>query len=390
MMGPKVVIIGGGLTGLSAARSLTRRNVRDIVLLERAELASAGTGKSSGIIRCHYGVPSLAAMAWKSLPFFESAGAGIGFEQTGYVVAVSADNSEPLRANVACHQKLGIEAEIVGPDEVAALLPRMSLDGLDAFAHEPRGGYADASQTALAFLREALAGGAKTQQRAPVSRLQTEGDRVTGVVLSDGAVIRCDVVVVAAGVWSADLLSPLGIDFPVHTERSEVVIVRAREALRGMAVVSDLATLQYIRPDTAHGLLVGNSDHSDPQFADPDDYSNQISTERLEMAVGKLLLRFPTLEEAIVQTVYAGCYDVTPDYNPVIAAVEPTNLILAAGFSGHGFKISPAVGDLVADLVLHGESLDPHIPSRDFRLSRFSEGNPLTSAHPYAGASQMR
>ena len=390
MMGPKVVIIGGGLTGLSAARSLTRRNVRDIVLLERAELASAGTGKSSGIIRCHYGVPSLAAMAWKSLPFFESAGADIGFEQTGYVVAVSADNAEPLRANVACHQRLGIEAEIVGPDEVAALLPCMSLDGLDAFAHEPRGGYADASQTALAFLREALAGGAKTQQRAPVSRLQTEGDRVTGVVLSDGAVIRCDVVVVAAGVWSADLLSPLGIDFPVHTERSEVVIVRAREALRGMAVVSDLATLQYIRPDTAHGLLVGNSDHSDPQFADPDDYSNQISTERLEMAVGKLLLRFPTLEEAIVQTVYAGCYDVTPDYNPVIAAVEPTNLILAAGFSGHGFKISPAVGDLVADLVLHGESLDPHIPSRDLRLSRFSEGNPLTSAHPYAGASQMR
>ena len=87
---------------------------------------------------------------------------------------------------------------------------------------------------------------------------------------------------------------------------------------------------------------------------------------------------------------YAGCYDVTPDFNPVISTTDVPGLIVAAGFSGHGFKISPAVGALVADLVCTGSSRDPDIPARDFRLSRFTEGELLASRHPYAGAAQMR
>ena len=87
---------------------------------------------------------------------------------------------------------------------------------------------------------------------------------------------------------------------------------------------------------------------------------------------------------------YAGCYDVTPDYNPVIGPAGPANLLVAAGFSGHGFKISPAVGALVADLVVDGRSADPHVPESDFRLERFAEGTPLRSPHPYVGAGEMR
>ena len=85
---------------------------------------------------------------------------------------------------------------------------------------------------------------------------------------------------------------------------------------------------------------------------------------------------------------YAGCYDVTPDFNPIISVVD--GLVVAAGFSGHGYKISPAVGDLVADLVTEGTSTDPQIPSADFRLDRFAEGKPLSSRHPYVGAGEMR
>jgi sarcosine oxidase, subunit beta len=100
--------------------------------------------------------------------------------------------------------------------------------------------------------------------------------------------------------------------------------------------------------------------------------------------------RFPGLENASVASTYAGCYDVTPDFNPVISQTPVDGLVVAAGFSGHGFKISPSVGRLVADLVIDGASYDPHVPASDFRLSRFAEGAFLRSPHPYIGAGEMR
>jgi sarcosine oxidase, subunit beta len=151
----EVVIVGGGIEGLSTAYALTQLGVRDVLVLERAALASGGTGKSSGIVRCHYGVASLATMAWKGLQLFENAveilGTEIGFEQIGYVVGVGAGNLEPLEANVAMHQSLGIDSRVVSRDEVAALWPYADLSDLAGFAYEARGGYGDASRTALAF-----------------------------------------------------------------------------------------------------------------------------------------------------------------------------------------------------------------------------------------------
>ena len=102
------------------------------------------------------------------------------------------------------------------------------------------------------------------------------------------------------------------------------------------------------------------------------------------------MTRLPGLADPAIAASYAGCYDVTPDFNPVISAASLDGLVVAAGFSGHGFKISPAVGRLVADLVVDGTSSDADIPARDFRLSRFAEGDLLRSPHPYVGAGQMR
>jgi sarcosine oxidase, subunit beta len=108
------------------------------------------------------------------------------------------------------------------------------------------------------------------------------------------------------------------------------------------------------------------------------------------MAAEKISHRFPGLEDASVASTYAGCYDVTPDFNPVISETPVESLVVAAGFSGHGFKISSAVGQLVADLVVDGKSSDADIPKSDFSLSRFAEGALLTSPFPYAGAGEMR
>lgn len=173
MTGNRVVIVGGGLIGFSIARSLTERGVNDVLVLERHGLASGGTGKSSGIVRAHYGVPSIAAMAWRSLPLIEKLGDAIGFRQVGYTVIVGEENEAPLRANIATHQSLGIEAEMLDVDELAGLWPMMNVEDVAAAAIEPRGGYADASQLALYFGQVARDKGARVRQNTAVARIVT-------------------------------------------------------------------------------------------------------------------------------------------------------------------------------------------------------------------------
>ncbi|WP_286690284.1 MULTISPECIES: FAD-dependent oxidoreductase [unclassified Aeromicrobium] len=393
MSASRAVVVGGGLIGLSIARALTERGLTDVLVLERGLLASGGTGKSSGIVRAHYGVPSIAAMAWRSLPVFEALGAEVGFRQVGYTVVVGEENAGPLKDNTAMHQGLGIEVDLVDPDQVAALWPMMNVDDVALGGYEPRGGFADATQLALHYGQRARAHGARVRQNAPVARVVTSGSRVTGVELADGEVVEADLVVVAAGWWSARLLADLGVDFPVEAYRSELLVVDTGAPLPDLPVVSDLVSLQYCRLEGSGQFLVGNSDHADfgRKLVDPDHYSNHASDASLEAYAEKLLHRFPGFPDPSVTHTYAGVYDVPPDWNPVIGPVgDVDGLVLAAGFAGHGFKISPAVGDLVADLVLEGDSTDPDVPASDFRLSRFAEGDLLTSLHPYVGAGEMR
>jgi sarcosine oxidase subunit beta len=390
-----VVVVGGGLEGLSIAWALTRAGIADVVVCERATLASGETGKSSGIVRCHYGVASLAWMAWKGIDLFENAadalGTEIGFVQTGYVVGVGPENAGALAANVADHRALGIDVDLVDPDAVAHLWPGVDPTGFAGFAYEPRGGYGDAYRTATAYAAAARRGGATIYQHAPVARVTADGDRVTGVDLVGGGHVAAPAVVVAAGWWSSGLVAPLGIDLPLRAQREPILLVEASSPVRGVPVLSDLVSLQYVRPERSGQLLVGNSNHWRPDFVPvPEGYLNRATDGEVETLGSKLVARLPGLRGLALSGSYAGCYDVTPDYNPVIDRAGPDGLVIAAGFSGHGFKISAAVGDLVADLLITGGSRDPWIPASDFRLARFAEGRPLVSAHPYRGAGTMR
>lgn len=390
MTGKRVVVVGGGLIGLSIAAALTKRGITDVLVIERHSLASGGTGKSSGIVRCHYGVPSIAAMAWRSLPTFEELGDEVGFRQVGYMVAVGPENQQLLHDATAMHQGLGIEADIIDHDHAGQLWPYLNLEDIAAFSYEPRGGYADASQLALHYGAVARAGGARIRQHTPVARILTRDDSVTGVELVDGEVVEADVVVVAAGWWSGTLMAGVGLDLPIDSLRSELLIVDAGEPLRDLPVLSDLVSLQYVRTEGSGELLVGNSDHSSRKLADPDHYSNVATEAGIERAATKVLHRFEKFPDPSVAHTYAGCYDITPDWNPVIGPASLDGLFLAAGFSGHGFKISPAVGTLMADLVVDGDSRDELVPAADFRFERFAEGDLLVSHFPYEGAGEMR
>ena len=389
-----VVVVGGGIEGAATAWALAGRGVTDVVVCERDTVGSGGTGKSSGVVRCHYGVSSLAAMARKGLELFEHAqerlGTDIGFRRTGYVVGVGPDNVTALDANLDAQRAVGVDTGRVERSDVARMWPTAQLDDFAAFGWEPRGGYGDGYLTAQAFAAAARREGVRVRQGTPVEEILTDGSGVSGVRLRSGETVASRRVVVAAGPWSVALLAPLGVDLPVRAHRESIVVVDPGTDTRDVPVFSDLVSLQYIRTEASGELLFGNSDLSSPEDADPDRYSDRATPDFLEMAVEKIAHRFPGLPDAAVASSYAGCYDITPDFNPVIGEVGVDGLTVAAGFSGHGFKISPAVGELVADLVCEGHSLDPDVPEGDFRLSRFAEGRPLSSPHPYVGAGEMR
>lgn len=389
-----VVIVGGGIEGAAAAWALSQRGVTNVVVAERNTVGSGMTGKSSGIVRCHYGVSSLAAMATVGLEVFEKAeeifGDDIGFRQTGYVVGVSEADVEPLRKSLAAQRAVGVQTEEIDATEVARLWPHADLSPFGAFAWEARGGFGDAYQTAQAFAVAARAAGVRIRQGTNVTGLLIEGGKVTGVRLVDGSEITADTVVVATGVWTEDFLKPYGVDVPIRVVREQLVTIAPGVEIGNVPVFSDLVSLQYIRPELGGELLFGNSDLSDVEDADPDYYLNRATEAFVEATAERVGTRFPGFTDAAITGSYAGCYDVTPDWNPVISRTGVEGLVVAAGFSGHGFKIAPAVGRLIADLVVDGRSADPRIPESDFRLSRFAEGELLTSPYPYSGAGQMR
>jgi len=236
----------------------------------------------------------------------------------------------------------------------------------------------------------ARAAGVRIRQGTTVTELSVTGDRVTGVRLPDGSEISAGTVVVATGVWTKPFLAPYGVEVPIRVVREQILTIAPGIDTGSVPVFSDLVSLQYVRPEVGGEILFGNSDLSHVEEADPDNYLNRATDAFLDLTVDKVGTRFPGFADAAITSSYAGCYDVTPDWNPVISTTALDGLVVAAGFSGHGFKIAPAVGRLVADLVVDGHSNDPRIPHSDFRLSRFAEGDLLTSPYPYVGAGQMR
>ncbi|MGW4100740.1 NAD(P)/FAD-dependent oxidoreductase [Mycobacterium sp. NPDC004974] len=389
-----VVIVGGGLEGAAAAWALSQRGVTDVTVLERNTVGSGMTGKSSGIVRCHYGVSSLAAMATVGLEVFEKAeqyfGTDIGFRQTGYVVGVGEPNVDNLRKSLAAQREVGVQTEEIDASEVAELWPWADLEPFAAFGWEERGGYGDAYQTAQAFAVTARAAGVRIRQGANVTGLVLDGGRAAGVELADGTRVSAGTVVVATGAWTRPFLAPYGVDVPIRVVREQIVTISPGVPIGAVPVFSDLVSLQYVRPELGGEILFGNSDLAHCELADPDDYLNRATDDFIDLTVDKVGTRFPGLPDAAITGSYAGCYDVTPDWNPVISATGIDGLLVAAGFSGHGFKIAPAVGRLVADLVIEGRSCDPRIPESDFLLARFAEDNLLKSRYPYVGAGEMR
>ncbi len=383
----EAVVIGGGSTGASIAFHLAERGVRGVVLLEKGALASGPTGRSTAIVRQHYSNEVTADMALTSLRVFQQwgdrVGGTCGFVRTGFLVGAREAERRALEGNVALQQGVGIDVRLVAPDELRRLEPGLFTEDLVAAAWEPEAGYCDPVSTTTSFAAAAQGRGARIVQGRAVTGIRLEGGRVTGVLTPAGP-IATRVVVNAAGAWAGRLAAPLGVELPIEPSRHPVCAFRRPPDFgRAPMVYADFAHQFYMRPETGDLCLVGSIDPRDAaHLADPDRYEEGVNFETISDFAGRVSRRYPALERAFSRGGWAGIYDVTPDWHPVLDAIEEVpGLFVAAGFSGHGFKLCPAVGALMAGLVVDGRR-DDRLDF--FRADRFRTGRLIRGRYDYS------
>lgn len=379
------VVVGAGIVGASTAFNLARLGLSGVVLLDRDGVAAHASRLSAGLVRTHYSNAPEARLALAGLRWFEQwgdlVGGDPGFRRTGLANLVAREDHDKLRRNVAMLQSVGVETQLVGPEELVELEPELRVAEDELAAYEPRSGYADPGATTRALADAARRLGVDLREGVGVTAIRTEGDRVVGVETTAGF-IAAPVVVLANGAWSVPLARAVGIEIPIETVAVRLAFVRRPAGLRrGWAahlVLLDRAHGAYTRPDGEDLSMVGLAGARVP-IASPDDYVAEAppSDEFEAISKAQVARRFPGMADAPVVRRHSGPIDATPDLCAIIDRVGPEGLHVAVGMSGSGFKKGPAIGQCVAELVVHGEARTA--PIGEFRLSRFREGVPIVS-----------
>jgi glycine/D-amino acid oxidase-like deaminating enzyme len=376
-----VVVIGGGVHGASIACALARRRAGRIVLVERKFLASGPTGRSSALVRRFYAMDFLTRTGNASASTFQRwkdtiGGGDPGFREVGVLWLAGHDAADHLRANAMRARELGARVDVVAPDDIQRLVPEISVHDVALGVHEPESGYADPSSTTQALVTRARELGATIVQYVPVTAIRTTGEAITGVSTAEGD-ISAPKVVVAAGLWADRLLEPLGLDVPVTPKRHQMCFFRRPSGFTSHPAILDRPHGTYMRPETGNLTIVGLSAYR--EVVDPDQYNEGADAQEVMRNAELIANRFPVMEHGLSMGGYSGVYDVTPDHEPVLGPIpEYQGLHADFGWSGHGFKHSPAIGDIMAESVLEGRAAGWDL--RPFRWSRFRDGDLMPPA----------
>jgi len=378
------VILGAGVMGASIAFHLAQRRAGRVLVIDKDHVGRGGSGRSSALIRMHYSFPAEVQLALVSLRMFERWGELVGeatlFQKTGFVRIVHPHEMERLKRNVDMQQKLGVNVSLVSRQDLRKLEPDWVVDEVELAAYEPDSGYGDGAGVASDFLARARDLGAGYLPRTQATAFQVEGGQVGGVATDQGN-IDAPVVIAATGPWTRPLLQKIGYDLPVETEYHQVAILKnAPDMEGGGCACIDSGTQTYFRPDAHDKFLVGDFYGKRP--VDPNDFPQRASDESLEDVIERACRRVPKLENAEVLRGVTGVYDMTPDSRPLLGEIPGVaGLHVCAGFSGMGFKISPAIGLVMSELILDGVAKTVDISA--FRPSRFVEGKPIKAEFEY-------
>jgi sarcosine oxidase subunit beta len=382
-----ILIVGGGVMGTSIAWHLARRRAGRVVLLEKAFLGAGSSGKSGAIIRQHYSNRLTAAMARQSLHVFEHFPDVVGgppvFTRTGMVLLVNERDRAGLEANLAMQRELGIDVRLVSAAELMDIDANARLADDELAAFESEAGYVEAVQVVASFADAARREGADVRLGVEVKDVLNEGGRITGVETNEGR-YQCGTLVLATGPWAAQLARTAGLELPVTACRTQVALFRRPpDCGRRGAVYGDFVQGLYFKPthgDMLHaGSLAGEEIHSP---VDPDHYNEAADGDWLPQVRQRLGRRYPAMNRGYGRGGYGALYAITPDWHPILDRWPGLEgAYCAVGFSGHGFKMSPIVGQLMAELIIDGQARALDVSQ--LRLARFAENDPVKTGYAY-------
>ena len=370
--------------GASIAFHLARRDV-DVVLLEKDHVASGATGHSGALVRQHYESRIGIRLARESLAFFQrfekETGFPCDFRPTGFLSGTRARDVPAFDSLFNLLRSEGVRVERLSPSDAKTVEPQLEVSDYAAVVYDPAAGYADPIATAHGFAATAAVDGAKVFAGQAMAALATRTGHVTGIKLRGGKSLACERVVVAAGNWTPQLVAKAGPRLPLRFVRGDVAILRRPVDFGPPPKIHfDFYGNTYSRPEGDKDTLCGYLDTDPRKTARNHELVETLPSATVRDLRGRLAKRFPRMAEAQPRGGWSGAYDVTPDSYPILDRFGPDGLFVAVGFSGHGFKLSPEVGRLLAEFVATGrrpEALEA------LQASRFEEGRPVRPDAPF-------
>lgn len=367
-----IVVVGAGIMGCSVAYHLAARNAGRIVVLERDEIARGATADAAGGIRLQFSTETnivlskLAFEVWEH--FHELFGVDIGLHQQGYLFLLSDPNeAETFQRNLSLQQSLDVPSRWVTPEEIRELNPAVVTSDLLGGTFCPRDGWCDPYSATMGFAQAARRLGVEIREGCPATGFDLVDGRIDSVVTPIGR-IATRLVVLCTGPWTHEVGKLAGLDLPVLPyRRMSFVTERFDLVPKTIPMTIEFSTSLYFHPE-GDGFLFGMANPEEPPGFD-----KRVDDAWMVRTIEALCRRAPVFEQARVKRGWAGFYEITPDDNPLIGYVdEVEGLIVAAGFSGHGFMHGPAVGRCLAELVLDGRAQSADISA--FAPGRFREG----------------
>lgn len=390
-----VVVVGAGIMGLSIAYHLARLGVTNVTVLDKSYLCGGASGRNGGGIRAQWASEANIRLMQESIrlcqDFASEFKINVWLRQGGYLfLARSEERRRALEASSELQRECGLATRMLTPREAQRIVPELSLDGVVAATFNPDDGVVFPWPFVWGFAQAARKLGVEIATFTEVEGIDTKSGRIEGVrvrkvlpgtrgrgVGSEPThTIRTNKIVNAAGAWSPEIARMLGVELPNKPHRHEIC---STEPLKPWLkpLVADLENGLYFSQSTRGEIVGGIGQERVPEGLD-----QSSSFSFLGLYARALVRTCPILGKVKVLRQWSGCYDITPDANPIVGGVdEIEHFYQASGFMGHGFMMAPIMGKLIAEHIAAFEKHRAHLPMFDrWNLRRFKEGKLLSES----------
>lgn len=366
----EVVVIGGGIMGLATAYHLAANGLTDVVVLERSYLCAGASGRNGGGIREQFATEQNIELMKESIAlcrrFAKDFGINVWLRQGGYLfLAQTPDYASALEKNVKVQNEHGVPTRLITAEQARKIVPDLAVDDVLAASFNHEDGVIFPWPFLFGYATRARELGVHVATFTPATGIDVEAGKVTGVVTPRGR-IRCNLVVNAAAAWAPEVARLAGVSVPNKPERHEILVTESFKPFLG-PLVSELKSGLYFSQSLRGEIVGGMGDANEPRGVE------MRSSLRFAVRMSRALVhRIPRLARVKVLRQWAGCYDVTPDHNPIVGEVDQVKgFFQLHGFVGHGFMMAPSVCKLVGEHIARGRA-HPFITENNLR--RFQVG----------------